>query len=223
MHPTNGRSSRRPLARSSRFPKWAACITATSDARRHQTRPISRHQPATVLCSSGRPPWPPRSRAPGHLRQPDTLVSYAVSSVSSRPPNDPGRPSGRAGHGIGEGQPSAPDTATWRRSIIALHAGVATRRRLRPSRTPSWSPRGTSCGMACGTASSAPTTSTAWTATDSSGITPVGWPTLASTCLLLHRHRQPHRQDAFGGSTFSRANQRRTDYAGRTMVSSILA
>ena len=34
----------------------------------------------------------------------DTPVSYAVSSVSGRPPNDHGRPSGRAGHRIGEGQ-----------------------------------------------------------------------------------------------------------------------
>jgi hypothetical protein len=52
----------------------------------------------------------------------------------------------------------------------------------------------TSCGMACGTVSSAPTTSTAWTETDSSGITPAGWRTLASSCPRPYRHRQPHRR-----------------------------
>jgi hypothetical protein len=54
---TNGRSSRRSLARSSRFPKWAACITATSGKRPDLASPGQSASPARhAPAPAGRPP-----------------------------------------------------------------------------------------------------------------------------------------------------------------------
>ena len=50
MHPTDGRSSHRRSARSSRFPKLVACIIATFDARRSSTSAgLPRHRPAPLV------------------------------------------------------------------------------------------------------------------------------------------------------------------------------
>src|SRR5947209_19728510 len=50
MHPTDGRSSHRRSARSSRFPKLVACITATFGARRSSTPAgLPRHRPAPLV------------------------------------------------------------------------------------------------------------------------------------------------------------------------------
>ena len=105
------------------------------------------------------------------------------------------------------GAPSWPAIATWRRSITEWLAGGATRKRSR-SLIPSWLPRGTSCGMECGTTISATTTSTVWTETGLSAITPAGWPTWASACPLHHRHPQPRKEEAFGGSALPRSTSR---------------
>ena len=62
MHRTDGRSSHRRSARSSRFPKLVACITATFGARRSSTPAgLPRHRPAPPLLPYGHPPCPRES------------------------------------------------------------------------------------------------------------------------------------------------------------------
>jgi hypothetical protein len=109
MHLTDGRSSRLSSARSSRFPKWVACITATSDGRRSPT-PVfpataQRHLSTCPLFLLAHPPCPPRTRPTGQGRQPEdveTTGRIPVSSVSNLPDERVGVH--RAGHGFGEGQ-----------------------------------------------------------------------------------------------------------------------
>ena len=135
MHPTDGRSSHRGSARSSRFPKSVACITATSAGRRSINTAPDRSSPAQLRTT--------RAPLPGHGLSSRTLSSRPKPAAKGRPRSSllpisrcvgPVRRARmsveRAGHGSGEGhrrrrfsarrasRPTSPALGTPRRATL---------------------------------------------------------------------------------------------------------